>query len=87
MENFITRLTTGMSFIKDIEIYKLKENLRTPLAESPTEIANNGIGDLIVIFDNVVWVRNWNDAHKNEFVRAVYSAEFVRINEFIFEKQ
>ena len=45
-----------------------------------------GIGDLVVIFDNQVWVRNWCDNHENEFVRAIYSPEFVRINPNIFDK-
>jgi hypothetical protein len=84
---YMAKLANGTSYLKDIEVYKLKENLKTPISESPNEIANNGIGDLVVIFDNQVWVRNWNDNHQNEFVRAIYSPEFVRINTNIFDKQ
>lgn len=78
-----------MSHRKNIEIYKNIEKFNTPLAENSNMVANCGVGDTVIIIDNVVWIRNWNDNidGENEFVQAVYLPEFVRINDKIFEKE
>lgn len=74
-----------MNYTKNIEIYKIIENFKTPTASNPSECAKCGIGDLLLIFDDEVWIKNWSDI-KNEYVKAIYSPEFVRINLAIFEK-
>jgi hypothetical protein len=76
-----------MSYEKNIEIYKLIANFNIPLASNPTQKANDNIGDLIFIFDDQVWIRDWNDDREEQFALAVYSPEFVRMNPSIFEKQ
>ena len=76
-----------MAYEKNIEIYKIKGDLNTPLASNPSTPASCGVGDIIIIFDDEVWVRNWNDECPNQFAKAVYNPDFVRMNLNIFDKQ
>jgi hypothetical protein len=76
-----------MAYEQDIEVYKQKVNFNSPLASNPNKCATCCVGDLIVIIEGVVWVRDWSDDRKEQFAQAVYSPEFVRINPSIFDKQ
>lgn len=76
-----------MSYEKNIEVYKFKANIVTPLASDPHKHAECGLGDLVVIIDRDVWVRDWNSEREEQFALAIYSPEFVRINPLIFDKQ
>ena len=51
----------NMCYVKNIEIYKIKDNVVTPLASSPSESANCSIGDYLIIIDKKVWIKDWND--------------------------
>jgi hypothetical protein len=75
-----------MPYKKNIEVYEQIANFRTPLAETTNKIADCNIGDFVIIINNEVWVRNWNNDNENEFSLAVYSPAFVRINTEIFKK-
>lgn len=70
-----------------IEIYKIKENFNSPLERDHNKIASSGIGDYLLIINDEVWIRNWDDSKEDNFSKVVYSADFVRINPAIFEKQ
>ena len=76
-----------MSYTKVIEIYKiLNSDFVTPLAEAPEEKKAKYIdGDLVIIFDNEVWVEDHNNG-TDEYSKAVYSPAFVRLNKMLFEK-
>jgi hypothetical protein len=76
-----------MGYVKNIEIYKVVVNFNSPLASNPSKIANCSLGDFVLIFDDEVWVKNWNDDQEEQFAKAVYSPEFVKMNPSIFEKQ
>ena len=76
-----------MGYEKNIEVYKIKENFNTPLASNPSTPASCGVGDIVIIFDDEVWVRDWNDDRKEQFAKAVYNPDFVRMNTNIFDKQ
>lgn len=73
-------------YVKKIEIYKLIENIATPLARNPNQIANCSLGDCLFIMDDEVWIRDWNELNTEQFSKAIYSPEFVRLNDKIFEK-
>lgn len=75
-----------MSYEKKIEIYEIRENFNTPLASNPKQIANNSIGDYLVIIDDEVWIKDWNDKREEQFAKANYSPDFVRMNENIFDQ-
>lgn len=75
-----------MGYEKKIEIYKVIQNFKTPLASNPKQVANCSLGDYLVIMDDEVWIRDWNDNREEQFAKAVYSPEFVRMNQNIFEK-
>lgn len=79
-------LEENLLFDKEIEIYKIGEDINTPLAEGENKIANSNIGDYVIIIDEEVWIRNWGD-NENLFSKALYSPDFVRINQKIFKKQ
>jgi hypothetical protein len=75
-----------MSYEKSIEVYRFKENIVTPLASNPDKNADCGLGDLVLIIDRDVWVRDWNAEREEQFAKAIYGPEFVRINPQIFDK-
>jgi hypothetical protein len=75
-----------MSYTKVIEIYKiLNSDFVTPLAEAPEKKATYIDGDLVIIFDDKVWVEN-HDNGVDEYSLALYSPSFVRLNKMLFEK-
>lgn len=76
-----------MSYEKNIEVYKIKENIVTPLASDPKMHAECGLGDLVLIIDNEVWIRDWVAGRPEQFAKAIYSPEFVRFNPLIFERE
>lgn len=77
-----------MSYEKKIEIYKiLDSNFVTPLAKKPNDDKASYIdGDLIIIFDEQVWVKNRDNQDDDEYSLAVYPPAFVRVNTKLFEK-
>ena len=75
-----------MCYVKNIEIYKIKDNVVTPLASSPSESANCSIGDYLIIIDKKVWIKDWNDDRKEQFAMANYSEDFVKMNPSLFEQ-
>lgn len=77
-----------MSYSKNIEVYILLNALfRTPLAESPEkEQANYIEGDLVIIVNNTVWVKNRKEDGDDNYSQAIYTPEFVRINPMLFKK-
>lgn len=50
-----------MSYEKNIEIYKIIGNINTPLESNGSKIADCSIGDYLVIIEDIVWIRDWND--------------------------
>ena len=76
-----------MGYNRNIEIYKLKENFKSPLASSPEKCADHGMGDPIIIIDDEVWILDWNNLPTEQYAKAIYSPTFVRMNNNIFEKQ
>lgn len=84
-----------MSHICNIQIFRIKNTeFVTPLACSPDkEICKHKVGDLAIIVEDCVWVKNHNAKFvpksgdiKSVYVKAVYSPAFVRINPSIFEE-
>ena len=77
-----------MNYSTNIEVYKLLNALfRTPLKEAPEGLQANYIeGDLIIIMDNCVWVKNRERDGDNNYSLAIYGPEFVRINPTLFQK-
>ena len=75
-----------MRYEKHIEIYVIKDNINIPLASNPTLMSNCSIGDYVVIFDNFVWVRDWNDEREEQYSESVFHPEFVRANTTIFDR-
>lgn len=74
------------SYLKNIEVYEIVQNFNTPLASDSKKRAMAGYGDHVVIIDNQVYIRDWNDEREEQFAEALYDAEFVRINPGIFKK-
>lgn len=75
-----------MSYFRDIETFELIVEFNTPLASSPSNCTNTPVGSLILIMDSDVWVRDIQENKPNQFSKAVYSPEFVRMNPKIFRK-
>jgi len=80
-----------MSYTKQIEIYKVINEFITPLAEAPdTASIKTELGARVLIIDGIVWLRDNRTTltaeNENNFVQAVYSPAFVRINKKLFEK-
>ena len=76
-----------MSYEKNIEIYKMKKDVITPLASNPKIQASCTEGDFIIIIDNEVYVRDYVEGRSAQFAKADYSPDFVRMNKFLFEIQ
>ena len=76
-----------MSYCKDIEIYKIKGDLRSPSAAEPDRVVNCNVGDHVIIIDDEVWIRDWDSGAKAQFSKPSYNAKFVRMNPTIFEKE
>jgi hypothetical protein len=73
---------------KKAEIYKIKENIKIPLAENPSKMANSNIGDYVMIIDEKVWVVDWqDDKNKELFALANINPDFIRLNDSIFNKE
>lgn len=75
-----------MSYDKSIEIYEQIGNFVSPLASNPKKHATCTVGDIIIIIDRDVWVRNWDIDKDEQFSLAYYTPEFVRLNPNIFKK-
>lgn len=73
--------------IKEIEIWKQKENFVTPLHGG--KVATTKIGDFVLIMDGAVWVQHYPAPNSRPFfVKAVYGIKFFRANEeLLFERQ
>lgn len=75
-----------MSYKKNIKIFKIKENINLPLAESIDRCAKCSIGDFLVCFDgNEVYVKDWNNPSDAQFSLLANKLNFFEINKSIFE--
>ena len=75
-----------MSYIKKINIYEIRDNISIPLMSNPNEIADCSIGDMIIVIDNNVWVRDWNNNRVEQHVLANINESFIIMNSNIFNK-
>lgn len=75
-----------MGYDLNIDIYKLKMDINTPLMSAPHEMSNTKIGDFIFIIGDKVYIKNPSVHDANKFLQTLYNAEFVRANSKIFEK-
>ena len=71
---------------ENIEVYKLIAEFKTPMANSD-KIANCGIGDFLIIINDVVWIQDKNFDRKEQYAETMFSSQFVKINPSIFQKQ
>jgi helix-turn-helix protein len=71
--------------LKKIEIYKIKENINIPLKENINLMSNHSIGDHIVIIDNEVWIKYWDNNIKEQYALVHCFPEFIRVNEYFFD--
>jgi hypothetical protein len=76
------------NYSTNIEVYMILNALfRTPLKEAPEGLQANYIeGDLVIIMDDNVWVKNRERDGDNNYSLAVYTPAFVRINPTLFKK-
>ena len=72
---------------RNVEIFKLKLNIKTPTFNDESLIANCQVGDFVLIIGDEVWIQDVNDNKFGQYIQAIYTAEFVRINPLLFEKQ
>ena len=89
VEKFLKSAVESVSNVdhrRNIEIFKLKESINTPLFEDEKKIANCQVGDFVLIVGDEVWIQNAYDGSRGQFSQAIYSAEFVRINPILFVK-
>lgn len=84
--NFISNFTNAEPNRRVVEIYRLAQPFNTPLYENAEKIANCGVGDFVLIIGDDVWVQDNNEKENAQFVQAIYSVEFVRINPLLFSK-
>lgn len=75
-----------MNYSINLEQYKILQDFNTPLAIDNNEMANCEIGDSLFIIDEIVYITHKNDEYKDQFFRAIYEPDFVRINPNLFEK-
>ena len=72
---------------KNIRIFQLKENLKLPTEQDHNVMANCGIGDYIIIIQNEsVYAKNWNDDDKHVYVLLAINPEFILNNTNIFNE-
>ena len=71
---------------RNIEIFTIISEIKTPLSGCQNKFANCKIGDFIIIIDESVFVRDWNVLGKEQFSQASYSPDFVRANTTLFQK-
>ena len=76
----------NMELRRNIEIFNIIGDIKIPLTGCRDNFANCGIGDFILIIDDGVWVRDWNNLGKEQFTQSSFSPEFVRINSTLFKK-
>jgi len=70
---------------KQIQIFKFLQDFNTPVEVNET--ISQHIGDLVIVIDNVVFVKDKNKNNDStQFVSAVYSGEFVKMNDLIFKE-
>jgi hypothetical protein len=79
------------SFIQEhrqqIEIYKPKQEIKTPLFNSD-RVVTCKVGDFFMIIEGNVWVYDNADEKKKEhYSQAAFYPDFVRLNPNLFEKQ
>ena len=80
-----------MSYTKLIEVYRITNcDFVSPLAVAPaTQAYKHKMGDFIFIIVGNVWIKNGEtntEENPNQYSLAAYSAEFVKLNKFLFEK-
>lgn len=80
-----------MLYTKLIEVYKITNcDFVSPLAIAPaTQTYKHKMGDFIFIIDGNVWIKDGKtntEKTPNQYSLAAYSAKFVAINKFLFEK-
>ena len=75
-----------MNYIKKINIYEIRDNISIPLMSNPNEIADCSIGDMIIVIDDNVWVRDWNNNRVEQHALANISESFIIMNSNIFNK-
>jgi len=72
---------------RNVEIFKLKQDIKTPTFLDEKLIANCKVGDFVLIIGDEVWIQDTNDNKFGQYIQAIYSAEFVRINPLLFARQ
>lgn len=72
---------------RNVEIFKLKLEIKTPTFHDESLISETKVGDFVLIIGDEVWIQDKNDTKFGQYIQAVYSAEFVRINPLIFIRQ
>jgi hypothetical protein len=68
----------------NIEVFKLSQAINTPTFDDESIIANCKVGDFVMIVGDQVWIQDTNDGKFGQYVKAIYTAEFVRINPLLF---
>lgn len=86
----ITNIVTSVGKVEEnrrnVEIFKLVQDIKSPTFENVNRLTNTNVGDFVLILGNEVWVQDRNTHKKEQFVQASYVPEFVRANPIIFEK-
>ena len=72
---------------RNVEIFKLKLDIKTPTFNDESLISNSKVGDFVLIIGDEVWIQDENGGKFGQYIQAVYTAEFVRINPLIFARQ
>jgi len=71
----------------NIEVFKLAQAIKTPTFDDESIIANCNVGDFVMIVGDQVWIQDTNEGKFGQYVKAIYTAEFVRINPLLFTLQ
>ena len=72
---------------RNVEIFKLKLDIKTPTFHDESLVANCKVGDFVLIIGDEVWIQDENNTKFGQYIQAIYTAEFVRINPLLFARQ
>jgi hypothetical protein len=75
-----------MNYLENFEVYRQIVEFKTPLASNPNKVATSSTDSYLIIINDEVYVQDCNVDRLEQFTKAAYSAEFVRINKNLFEK-
>jgi hypothetical protein len=69
----------------NIGIYRVIENIIIPINEK--DVATTMLGDFVIIYNNKVYVKHYNNALEPIYIETYLSPAFVVVNPKIFQEQ